>query len=290
VDSGEDRAAATPPAADFRALRTGARARRSGMLMGTIPHPEHPPVMQLSLDAATTGRCESLPGRARALCALGTALTLGFAAPSPATGQHAAELRAMARAGLLTPADWLYEEFSHFGIDPLEWTQGAIRRAPVAGIAAELALPGMGAWLRAELMRTLGAETTLRHAILLPPAGFEPPRVVSTFHTLPTTLTTFSLDLALPTRLMLPLHIQPYVTAGAGGKRLAFDRAPLQDAGSGVIAPGDGTVFLLHVGAGAALRRPGIGADLVVRDGLSTYGGRRQHDVHLLLSASVRLR
>jgi hypothetical protein len=258
------------------------------MLTGTIPIAGAPPPMLRPMHVAMACRREPLPGRAAALYAVAAALALLVAMPPPASGQRT-ELRVMPRAGVLTPADWLYEEFSHFGIDPLEWTQGAIRRAPVAGIAAEVALPGTGLWLRGELMRTLGAETTLRHALLLPSVGFDPPRVVSTFHTLPTSLTTFTLDLALPTRLILPLRVQPYVTAGAGGKRLAFDRSPLQDA-SGVIAPGDGTTWLLHAGAGAALRRPGLGMDLLVRDGISRYGGRRQHDVHVLVSASLRVR
>jgi hypothetical protein len=215
-------------------------------------------------------------------------VALGALVPTAATAQNGWSLGIIPRAGALTPADWFFEEFPHFGVDPLEWTEAVIGRSGVAGVTLELEVAGTGLWIRAEALRTVGGETSLTHAVLREPAGFEPARVVRTTYPVATSITTGSLDLGLPLRFTLP-GIQPYVTAGLGGKRYAFEVARLQALSDSLVLPRDGTVLLTNLGVGAVLRVAGLDLDLLVRDALSHYWDAPQHDVMLLAGARVPL-
>lgn len=217
--------------------------------------------------------------RTRALLIL-AGLALAAAGPAPAQ----VVLRVAPRAAVLTPADWFYEEYAHFGVEPLEWTRAAILRSAVAGVAVEAALP-VGVWVRGEVTRTVGGRTWAEHAWLRPVVGFEPPTVIRTWYHVPTALTTATLELALPTRLRLPPGIEPYVVAGAGLKRYAFDASELPDVPAGMILPEAGTEPMLSIGGGAVIGVGPVRLDVVVRDALSDYWGRQQHDVSVSLGA-----
>lgn len=223
----------------------------------------------------------------RAAAALAVAFVLGA---WPAASQAAAQslqLRITPRAGAMTPADWFYEEFEHFGVEPLEWTEAALLRAPVIGLSAELAVMDDALWIRGEILRTVGQELSITHAFLRPPSGFDPPRVLRTPFTLDAAVTTATLDVALPTRFRLPLGLQPYVTAGVGGKRYDFDVAPVLSHDDQIVLPQEGTTWLVNVGAGLTARVAGLQLDLLVRDALSEYWENQQHDVIVLLGLTV---
>lgn len=211
-----------------------------------------------------------------------------LAMPVAAAAQLDVALRVTPRVGVMTPADWLYEEFAHFGTDPFEWTEAAILRAPVVGLAVEAEVPGTGLWVRGELLRTIDAITSMTHAVLLGTSGFDPPRVVRTPYRVATTLTTATIDLAFPTRLTLG-PVQPYVTAGVGGKWYGFDTDPYTDLRGTVVLPQSGMVPVLNVGGGATAQLPGFTVDVQVRDALSQYWTRLQHDVMFLAGVRVDL-
>jgi hypothetical protein len=216
---------------------------------------------------------------------------LGAAAPAaPAAAQQSLEVHVALRGGILTPADWLFEEYVDFGKEMLEWTQGAVLRAPVAGAAAELRLEPAGAWLRVELLRTRGAETSLTHAFLRPLQGFEPPRVERAYYRAPTTLTFASAELGFPTRLRLPRGIQPFAAVGGGAKWYAFGDPRLPAEAGQVIMPAPGMELFLQLGGGAAVPLGPARAELLVRDAIGYYWGRQQHDVMVLAGLSFRVR
>jgi hypothetical protein len=227
-----------------------------------------------------------MKGRNLAMLALLGALL----APAPALAQHQVELRLTPRIGLLTPADWFYVEFPSFGAGPTEWTEAAIQRAPIAGLALEAAAEATGVWVRGEVLRTVGAETAVIHALLVPASTAGPAYVVRTRVHVPTALTLGTLDLGFPTRLRLPGGIQPYVTAGIGGKRYDFDIAELEAREERFVVPRYGTVPVVNVGVGGVVTVLGITLDLLVRDAISEYWGEQQHDVMFLAGARFRLR
>ena len=202
----------------------------------------------------------------------------GFLGAGAAEAQEGWAVRVTPRAGVLTPAGWFYYEYSHFGLDPVEWTEAAILRAPVAGLAAELEIPGTAVWIRGEVLRTFDAITSMTHAVLWETSGFEPPRVERTPYRVDTAILMGSLDLAFPTRFRVG-PVQPYVTAGVGGKRYAFDTDPFTDVRGEVVLPQPGTVAMANIGAGTTVRVLGVTFDLQVRDALSHYWGRLQNDV-----------
>lgn len=208
-------------------------------------------------------------------------IAAGLAGPTTAAAQTGLDVRVTPRAGLLTPADWFYEEFSHFGTDPMEWTEAVILRAAVVGLAVEAEVPGAGIWVRGEALRTIDAITSMTHAVLFGTSGFDPPRVERTPYRVATTVTSATFDLAFPTRLALG-PVQPYVTAGIGGKWYGFDTDPFLELQDRVVLPQPGVVAVLNVGAGATARLFGLTFDLQVRDALSEYWGRLQHDVMFL--------
>lgn len=222
---------------------------------------------------------------------LATVAVLGaLLVPGAAVGQQWLEVRATPRAGLMTPADWFYVEFPTFGVQPMTWTEAAILRAPVVGLAVELAAEELGVWLRGEVLRTVGGATKVIHAVLHPATQAGPAFVMRTDYDVPSALTLGSIDLGLPLRLRLTAGIQPYVTAGLGGKRYDFDITELEASEQNIVVPRDGVVPLFNVGVGATATFRGWTLDLLVRDAISEYWGEQQHDVLFLAGLTIRLR
>jgi hypothetical protein len=217
-------------------------------------------------------------------------MVLALSVPASAGAQQWLEVRATPRLGLMTPADWFYVEFPVFGVQPMVWTEAAILRTPVAGLAVELAADELGVWLRGEVVRTVGGEIAVTHAILHPATQAGPAFVARTRFDIPSTLTMGSIDVGLPLRLRLPAGIEPYVTGGAGGKRYAFDTSALEAREENIVMPRDGTVPLFNIGVGAVVTLRGVRIDLLVRDAVSEYWGEQQHDVLFLVGATFRLR
>jgi hypothetical protein len=218
------------------------------------------------------------------------ALLLTMLAPAAGAAQHALELRVTPRAGILTPADWFYVEFPNFGIGSMEWTEAAILRAPLVGLSAELAAESLGVWVRAEGLRTVGGRTAVIHAFLIPASEAGPANVVRTRINVASTVTLGTVDIGLPTRLRLPGGIQPYVTAGVGAKRYAFDTSWFDDRTERWVIPQDGVVLVINVGLGGTVTVRGWSLDLLVRDAISEYWDEQQHDVMILAGLSIRLR
>jgi hypothetical protein len=200
------------------------------------------------------------------------------------------EVRVTPRAGVLTPANWFYVEFKQFGVQPMQWTESAILRSFVVGAAAEAAFQDLGVWVRGEFIRTIGTETSVVHAELVPASQANPATVIRTPYRVPTRVTAATVDLVLPLRLRLVPHIQPYVTGGVGAKRYAFDVTEIAPYESQIVLPRDGTVPALNVGGGAAVRMERFQFDVQVRDAMSRYWGLLQHDVMFLAGVSFQLR
>jgi hypothetical protein len=200
------------------------------------------------------------------------------------------EVRVTPRAGLLTPANWFYVEFKQFGVQPMQWTESAILRSVVVGAAAEAAFQDLGVWVRGEFIRSIGTETSVVHAELVPASQANPATVIRTPYRVPTRVTAATVDLVLPLRLRLAPYIQPYVTGGVGAKRYAFDVTEIAPWESQIVLPRDGTVPALNVGGGAAVRMDRFQFDVQVRDAMSRYWGLLQHDVMFLAGVSFQLR
>lgn len=216
--------------------------------------------------------------------------------PVAAAAQSSFTVHVTPRVGLLTPADYFYEEFAHLGVDPLEWTNASILRSVVAGLGVQLEIGDSGLWIRGEVLRTVGTdfgdiaprsgEMFVRHAILIESSGFDQPYVESQYFYVPTAVTIGSLDLAFPTRFRLPLSIQPYVTAGVGAKRYDFDTGAIDNPDRSIQHPEEGVTLVGNVGVGATVPIAGVTVDLLVRDALSEYWERLQHDVVWLVGLS----
>ncbi|NIP80421.1 MAG: hypothetical protein GWM90_14845 [Gemmatimonadetes bacterium] len=207
--------------------------------------------------------------------------------PAAAAAQADLELRIIPRAGVLTPYDWFYEEFAHFGSGPLEWTEAAVLRSTLVGLTAQLELAGTGIWIRGEVLRTLGGETSVVFAELQPASTAGPGVVLRTPYWVPTTLTIATLDLGLPTAFSLPLGIQPYVTAGIGAKRYGFDHSVLADADTHLVRPEEGVNLVTNIGGGftAPVFRD-LGIDFLARDAISHYWDKMQHDIMFLVGVA----
>ena len=206
----------------------------------------------------------------------------GFAAEAAAQGGLSSlDVRVTPRVGVLTPADYFYEEFVHFGRDPVEWTEAFIYEAAVVGVTVEGELPGSGLWVRAEVLRTLDGIMSMTHAVLREASGFDPPRVERTPYRVATAVTIGTLDLALPTQFAIG-PVQPYVIAGLGAKRYDFDTDPFVGLQDQVVLPQPGVVGVANLGAGLTVRVLGATLDLQVKDGISEYWDRIQHDVVVL--------
>ncbi|MEJ2504615.1 MAG: hypothetical protein P8177_15110 [Gemmatimonadota bacterium] len=178
-----------------------------------------------------------------------------------ASSAQSLEVRLTPRAGVMTPDGYFYVEYARFGLGPIEWTEAAIESAPVVGLAVEVDLGGSGLWIRGEVLRTLDGNLNVSHAQAQEPVGVNPPTLARTYYDIPAAVTLGSIDLALPTRLTLPLGIQPYFTAGIGGKRYDFDLAgfgPIEDLDEDIVYPSEGVSFALNAGAGAVVRVGGL--------------------------------
>jgi hypothetical protein len=208
--------------------------------------------------------------------------------PAAGAAQVDLKLRLAPQAGLMTPADWFYYEVTQLGEGPMEWTEAAILETTVVGLTAELEVGETGIWIRGSVLRTVDTDTYIAFAILN--AGpFTPPNVVRRLWWVPTDMTIVTLDVALPTRLRLPLNVQPYVTAGIGGKVYAFDTSVLEGAPSGIVAPEDGTSLVVNVGGGAVIPLTrSLRLDLQARDAVSDYWDDTQHDVSWTAGLSWR--
>ncbi len=207
---------------------------------------------------------------------------------SPVAAQMDLRVRLTPQAGLLTPADWFYYEVTQLGEGPMEWTEAAVLETTVVGLSAEVEVGETGIWIRGTVLRTLDTDTYIAFAVLNS-GPFTPPNVVRRLWWVPTDITIATLDLAFPTRLRLPLGVQPYVTAGLGGKMYAFDNSVLEGAPSGIVAPEDGTSLVLNVGGGAVIPLVrGLRLDLQVRDAVSEYWEDTQHDVSWTAGLSWR--
>ncbi len=220
-------------------------------------------------------------------CILAAALAVPVGAVAQ-TDLSDVELRVIPRAGVMTPAGWFYVQYTGFFVDPMEWTEASILRAPLVGLAAELELPGTGVWIRGEALRSIDAITAMTHSVRRAASGFDPPRIEKTSYRVATSVTTATLDIALPTRLRVG-PVQPYVTGGLGGKWYGFDTDPFQTLDVNLILPQSGFVGVLNVGGGAVIELPWLTVDLQVRDAISEYWDRQQHDVMFLAGAAWQI-
>lgn len=220
---------------------------------------------------------------------LATALAVLLMAPVPVAAQLDLDVRVTPRAGIVTPAGWFYAEFAHFGVDPVEWTEAVILRSKAAGLAVEVEVGESEVWIRGEVVRTFGGETKLWHAYLHEMAGFNEPEVERIPHKIPSTLTIGSLDVALPTRLRLPLGVQPYITVGIGGKRYDFDVGVIENPDRNLVLPEEGVTLTANLGGGVVVDVKGVRLDLLVRDAMSEYWDALQHDVLWMAGLSWRV-
>lgn len=161
----------------------------------------------------------------------------------------------------------------------MEWTEAAVLRSTVIGATAAADFSRHGVEIRGTLLRTLDAETYVALGVMNSGPTFAP-TVVRTRYWVPTDVTLVSLDMALATRLRLPLGVQPYILAGIGGKHYTFDRSALAEAEAGIVAPQDGTNFMINVGGGVTIPlSQRLKLDVQVRDAMTDYWGSWQHDV-----------
>lgn len=214
----------------------------------------------------------------RSIMTVVLAAVLGMPA-APAAGQLGADLSLTPQAGLLTPADWFYYEVAVFGEGPMVWTEAAVLRSAVIGAAVAADFSRHGLEVRGSVLRTLDADTWVALGVMN--AGpTTPPTVVRTRYWVPTDITIFTIDVALATRLRLPYGVQPYVLGGIGGKHYSFDRSVLAEADRRLERPRDGTRLTIDAGGGLLLPlSPRLELDVQVRDAMSEYWGRWQHDV-----------
>lgn len=208
---------------------------------------------------------------------------------APAAAQLRADVSITPQAGALTPAEWFYYEVTAFGEGPMEWTEAAVLRSAVIGATAAVDFSRHGVEIRGTLLRTIDADTYVALGVMN--AGpMTPSRVDRTRYWVPTDITLASIDIALATRLRLPLGAQPYILAGIGGKHYSFDRTALAEGEPGLVVPQDGTNLMINVGGGLAIplsRR--LALDVQVRDAMTEYWGSRQHDVAWMAGLSWRL-
>ncbi|HKJ91586.1 MAG TPA: hypothetical protein VJ957_00395, partial [Longimicrobiales bacterium] len=184
------------------------------------------------------------------------------------------QLRVEPRFGLLLPGRYLYVQYQSY--DPLEWSTGKMGRTGIGGVSVELRLND-GIRLRGTAMRSVRGWLYARHTVLIPPIGFNPGTEDITWHDVPATLTTGSLELVLPTWIQ-PLGTHPYVLAGLTGKRYGFGPPTTADS-VGTLYPNNGVVRAWDLGGGVEFDLLGLHLDLQGRDTIGRYWGRTQHDV-----------
>lgn len=209
---------------------------------------------------------------------LGPLVLAGVMMAPPGLAQAGPALRLLPRAGLVAPDRYFYEVFTNFiGDGPMEWTSGRLGRAFAAGVGVEADLGVGGLMLRAEVERSFGGWLLVTHSLERPRVLFDPPQVINTFLDVPATLTFTSLQAVLPTKLEL-WRVQPYVLLGVGGKRYGFGE-PTRPNDVNAVLPSNGFTWGGDLGGGVTLRAFGLEADFQVRDAVTRYWSKRQHDL-----------
>ena len=199
---------------------------------------------------------ERNPRRASVLLALAMAL-----APSLVAAQWPSSVRFFARSGLIAPDVYFYEQFINFSGDgPVEWTTGALGRAVVAGLGAELEWADNGVLIRSEVVRSFDTWLAVTHGVVAPRVLFDPPEIINTYLDVPTAVTLTSLQLVLPTRLRLR-GLQPFVFGGVGGKFYRFGD-PTRPNEVAAILPSDGFTWGVDLGAGLEATLFGLSFDV----------------------------
>jgi hypothetical protein len=198
-------------------------------------------------------------------------------AQEPVSGAGSVRIAIIPRAGVVMPDAYLYEQYANFSGDgPVEWTNGSLGRALVLGVACEIGLEDRGFMLRGEVLRSFDAWLSAAHSVIVPRQLFEPPRVETTWLDAPTAITMMSVQIILPTRLTL-LRTQPYVLAGAAGKRYDFGDPTTANEVEAIL-PASGTTWGADIGAGITLPLFGLSLDLQFRDAVNRYWGKTEHD------------
>jgi hypothetical protein len=212
------------------------------------------------------------------------ATLLVLTCPGGLSAQGGVEWTVYPRAGLAAPDTYFYEYFKNFyGDGPMEWTSGSLGRAFTGGVGVQVKV-GDGLRVRAEVLRTVDGWLRSVHTIEKPRIFFDPPELINTWLDIPTSVTHTSIQIVLPTRLVL-WGVEPYVLAGIGGKLYDFG-APLEGNEVDATLPADGFTWGGDLGAGVTFPFwRGLEIDLQLRDALSRYWGKTQHD--LLYTAAV---
>lgn len=208
------------------------------------------------------------------------ALIAGLTAPSVVVAQEGMQLSVFPRVGLAAPDTYFYEYFNNFyGDGPMEWTTGSLGRAFSAGVGVEIAPRGGKFLIRAEVLRTFDGWLSSVYSLERPRDFFEPPSIDNTWLDIPTSITQTSVQIVLPLRLTL-WGLEPYVLGGVGGKFYDFG-APVDDPGVNATLPNDGFTWGGDLGAGVVLPFwRGLRLDLQMRDGVTRYWGKTQHDLY----------
>lgn len=200
--------------------------------------------------------------------------------PANVCAQDGTRVRIYPRAGIVSPDPLLYQRFTNLtGDGPVEWTETSLGRTVLLGAGAEVELPSGGLAVRAELLRTVRGWLLAGHAIVRPRVLFRPPYVDRTWLDVPYALTLTSLQLRIPTRLRRG-PFEPYVLAGGGGKHYAFGESTRPN-DVGAILPASGLVLEASAGVGLIVTAPGGRWDVQLRDAVSRYWGKTQHDLVL---------
>lgn len=215
---------------------------------------------------------------------LAVAAAAALLLPATMQAQNGVTVKLYPRAGLVAPDDYLYEVFTNFSGDgPVEWTTGSLGRAFVAGLGVEVGFGTDRVVVRGEILRSFDTWLVATHGIVQPRVLFEPPRIVNTFFDVPATLTFTSLQVVLPLRLEL-WHVKPYVLLGAGGKRYGFGE-PTTPNEVGAVLPFSGFTWGGDLGGGFTFDALGLSVDVQLRDTITRYWDKTQHD--LLITGGV---
>ncbi len=187
-------------------------------------------------------------------------------------------MRLYPRAGLVAPDRYFYEVFANFAGDgPVEWSTGSLGRAFVAGLGVEVGFANDGILVRGEILRSFDTWLLASHSIVRPRVLFEPPEVVTAYLDVPATLTFTSLQVILPVKLAL-WQLEPYVLLGVGGKRYGFGEPTLPNDVEATL-PADGFTWGGDLGGGFTLEAFGLMADFQLRDAITRYWDKTQHDL-----------
>lgn len=207
-----------------------------------------------------------------------TLMALAASLPSPAMGQGRVSVSVVPRLGLVAPDTYFYEQFANFAGDgPVEWTTGSLGRAYVGGLGVELRFGERGFSVRAEVLRSFDGWLVATHGVVIPRVLFEPPQIVNTFLDVPFTVTMTSVQVVLPTKLEV-WRLQPYVLVGVGGKFYGFGE-PTRPNDVDATLPAEGFTWGGDLGGGVTLPLLGLAVDLQVRDAITKYWGKTQHDL-----------